>query len=172
MRNIAMLIRILAVVGFLFLPKTFNHWKAQGHGSAIREHFRYVDVDSITDAELKIMSDQYLDEGIRCATFMTLGFNLPFYACLFLSTFIATPRKIDEDKKLFFLLYLGFVAMGLIFQPFCHPYFNQQIQEFSVSFLVSCMYWVLLGGIPILIAIFSRHICIKKMKKQLVASES
>jgi len=168
MRNIAILIRILAVVGFLFLPKAFNYWKAIGHGSAIRQHFStaYVDIDLMSDSDLKAMSDQYLDEGYKCATFMVLGFNLPFFACLFLSTFIATPRKIDTDQKLFLWLYLGFVVLGLAFQPFGHPYFNPNLQEFSVSFVVSCMYWLLLGGVPIAIALLSRHVLIKKMKKQ------
>jgi len=169
MRNIAMLIRILAVIGFLFLPKTFSYWKAQGHGSAIREHFHthYVDIDSMTDAELQAMSDQYLGEGTKCAIFMTLGFNLPFLVCLFLSTYIATPRKIDEDQKLFFWLYFCFVVMGLIFQPFGHLYFNQSIQELSVSFLVSCIYWLFWGGVPFIIALLSRHILIKKMRMQI-----
>jgi len=168
MRKIAMLIRILAVIGLLFLPKAFSNSKALGHGSAISEYLdtHYVDFDSMTDGEFSALSDQFIVEGIKCATFMVLGLNLPFLACLFLSTYIATPRKVDEGQKLFIRLYLGFVVLGLTFLPFGMQYSNSlNSQDLSFLFLISCIYWLLLGGIPIIIALLSRCILIKKMRK-------
>lgn len=167
MRNIATLFRILAIIGFLFLPKTFNYWKSAGSGHAIYEYAIANDVNftEISDQEFENIKHLANKEGTRKAMLMLLGFNIPFLVCIFLSTYIATPIRIDDKPYFYLWPYCASVIIGLSVLPFGLLNQNRYIDEMSVSIVVACIYWVIAGVIPLAIAFISRSILIKKMKK-------
>ena len=168
MKGLSILFRILAVIGFLFLPKSFNYWKQAGTGRAIYEHVitHNIRLAEAPEQEIEVIRNIASDAGIKHAVLMLLGFNLTALVCLFLSTFIATPVKVNDKLGQYIWPYFIAVVVGLSCLPFGLYKSNPSIQEMSVSFATAGIYWLILGGVPLGIALICRRICIKKMKKQ------
>lgn len=162
MKLFMVIIRIFVVAGFFYLPFTFNYWKNQGHGYALREHYKTVDLSEISDQQMKSISDYYKTDGIECATLMTCGFNIPFLLCLLLATYIAIPiNKRLNIRQLLFLYFLC-VIIAVSCLTFGFPYHNRLLQDPCVSFCVSILWWLILGGVPLLIALIIRFFMKKK----------
>lgn len=154
--------RIFTVLAIFLIPYAFNFWKNVGTGHAMREYVNNINIALVSQQEIDNAHRIATTVGVKHAVIMLLGFNITFFACLLLATYIAAPTETDDKLRNKIGLYTAFVFIGMTFLPFGLFKSNPYIQEMSISFAVAGMYWLILGGVPLGIALISRRVLIKK----------
>ena len=151
------LIRSLTILCFLLIPFNFNGWKTMIAGKALHEYVGIyrVDLTDLSSEELSALSIDMKQIGIKGASLMILGLNVPFLVCVFLATMIAVPRS-NQTIGAYIEVYVLSVIIGLIFLPMGLPYLTSKYAEPHMAIFVSSVWWLLLGGSPIALALWSR----------------